>query len=139
MNRHTLRNRGMTLVELLVVVTIVGILSAIAVPAYRGYVLRVGRTDAKVALTSAAQTLERCYTRFNAYNDPMCPAIPATAPGAGTATYTITAVPAANSFTLKATRANGQADDADCGDFTLDEKGVQGTSGGTKPAVECWR
>lgn len=42
--------RGFTIVELLIVIVIVSILSAIAVPSYRQYVMRTNRTVAKAAL-----------------------------------------------------------------------------------------
>lgn len=146
MNGLTSRSRaqsGMTLVELIVVVTIVGILAAIAVPSYRGYVLRVTRTDAKTALTGAAQTLERCFTRENAYNKAACTlAVPFNAP-AGSAdasrTYSITADITENDFTLTATPQNGQVNDTGCGSFTLNATGKQDIVGGSKTAAECWR
>ena len=57
--------KGVTLMELLVVMVIVGILAAIAYPSYRAQVMRSHRSDAKIALERAAQTLERCYTNSN--------------------------------------------------------------------------
>ena len=69
-----MKQRGMSLMELLVVMVIVGIISAIAIPGYRQYAMRTHRTDAKVALTSRAAGLERCFTRYPAYNSPDCTA-----------------------------------------------------------------
>ena len=57
--------KGVTLMELLIVVVIVGILAAIAYPSYRAQVMRSHRSDAKIALERAAQTLERCFTNSN--------------------------------------------------------------------------
>jgi type IV pilus assembly protein PilE len=54
-------NRGLTLIELLLAVVIVGILAAIAIPVYNSYLQQARRADAKTALEQlrAAQEMWR--------------------------------------------------------------------------------
>lgn len=58
---------GFTLIELMIVVVIVAILAAITFPAYRNSVIKTRRSDAKVALTQAANQQERFFTECNWY------------------------------------------------------------------------
>jgi type IV pilus assembly protein PilE len=63
-----LRQLGVTLLELLVVVALVGVMAAIAVPSYSAYIVRGQRAAAKTALMQSAQFLERAYTSSGCYN-----------------------------------------------------------------------
>ena len=139
------KQRGVTLVELMTVILILGILSAIAIPGYSSYVRKTKRADAKVALTSTAQQLERCYTRYYSYvqvaNGGQCPLVlPYNTPNG---TYTIDADAAAaptpgitaSTFALKATPIGNQALDTHCANFTLNQNNVQAVSTG---ALDCW-
>lgn len=131
------KNSGITLMELMVVMAIVGILAAVAIPTYRNYVIRANRSDAKTALLAAAGALERCFTRFNSY-DPAdgCAVVFPVSSTEGH--YVITADPqTAVEFTLTATPQDGQANDAACGNFTLDSANTRGVSG-TTPPRQCW-
>jgi type IV pilus assembly protein PilE len=125
---------GFTLIELMIVVAVIGILAIIAYPAYTSQIMKGQRTDAKAALMSAAQNLERCYTEYNAYNNAACPALPARSPE-GYYSIVATAL-TASSFTLTATPISGAvAHDTDCMSFILDNKGAQSS---TPSGNQCW-
>lgn len=59
--------RGVTLIELLVALAIIGVLAAIALPSYQAYVTRVAVGDAQACLMEALDRAERFYTRNNRY------------------------------------------------------------------------
>lgn len=135
------RQKGFTLIELMIVVAVVSILTAIAVPSYTEYVRRGHRADARAGLLQTQQWLERAATATGVYPT----ALPATMTWAADPTkrYTI-GFAAGNTnaaFTLVATRKAGgpQATDK-CGDFTLTNTGVRGANhlSGGATAVDCW-
>lgn len=139
----TRKQRGVTLLELLVVMVIIGILAAIAYPSYRNQVLRSNRTEGRVALEQTAGALEKCYTRYMAYNDANCPVATSVNGGAGFTTpsgyYRISStVLTATAFTLTATAqaAGGQTSDATCLTLSLDETGTRLPTPTTSNS--CW-
>ena len=131
--------RGVTLIELLVVVTILGILVAIAYPGYQGQMQRTRRADGKAALLNAAQALERCFTRFNVYNDVNCAILDDLVAGTPSLDgwYVVTdTLPAATSYALIATAQGAQVNDAQCVNLTLNNRGIRGASGTL--GADCW-
>lgn len=129
--------------ELLTVMVVIGILTSIAVPNYSQYSRKVKRTDAKKELTGLAQRLERCFTRLQKYNDTTnCPTgLPYTTQNndytLSVAWDTTAGLPPGTSYTLSATPIGSQANDTQCGTFTLTETGTQGATG-TSGAAGCW-
>lgn len=143
------RQRGITLMELLTVVALIGILTSIAVPSYRAYIERTQRTDATSALLRVASAQEKFYLANNTYadTDGMADAPP---DGLGisqtdlnlydlsiesddlTLGYTVVAVP---------TEGGGQESDEDCARFTLDQSQLRTaeTAGGDANTATCWR
>jgi len=132
------RQQGVTLLELMMVVGIIGIIAAIAYPSYRTYVLRSNRTEARVGLEQTAGALEKCYTRYMAYNDGNCPVATSVSGGAGFNTnsgfYRISSSTLnATQFTLTATAQStgGQSADTACATLSLDQTG-------TRLPATCW-
>lgn len=142
--------RGVTLMELLVVVAVIGILAAIGIPSYRRYLIRSQRSAAKIALLQLQTAQEKFYLQNNIYTDDITTASPT---GLGllgvseASKYEITVAlqpdangTAAQGFVATATPTTdgGQADDTECGNFTIDERGTRGVSGGAGPQL-CWK
>lgn len=138
------RSRGVTLLELMAVVVIIGILGTIAVNSYRGYLLRTNRTEARMALLQIQANQEKFFLQNNRYADtaelslgttavPPGLGIPATTPGGH---YTITlARPTTTTYTATATAINGQTKDATaCRTLTINEVGSRTPTGN-----DCWR
>ena len=131
------RTAGFTLVELMIVIALVGILSAIAVNIYSDNVMRSNRTEARSALQQAAGTLEKCKSLYGAYNHANCTLV---LPFTTTTNYysVNTTTLNATQFTLVATPVVGQTqeNDTDCTSLSLTSTGVR-AGAGANPA-ECW-
>lgn len=130
--------RGMTLVEVLIVMAIVAILAAIAYPAYQDSVRKARRGDARSALMTNAHALERCYTQFMGYDDGSCGTASAITGGnhldSGEGFYQVTATTLnATAYVLQAQAPAGsaQASDTTCSTMTL-------TSQGVRAPAACW-
>jgi type IV pilus assembly protein PilE len=144
------RERGFTLIEVMIAVVIMTILGAVAYPSYVAYVQRSNRSTAKAALEQTAQYMERQFTVNNAY-DTVLPAsylcAPLNAPCANKKydlTLATTGAPA-TTFTLTATPINTTGIDPTCGTLLLDNLGNQRANGNpiASPAsatdVSCWQ
>jgi type IV pilus assembly protein PilE len=138
--------RGVTLLELMTVVVIIGIIASIAVPSYRNYVLRAQRSDATGALLRVAAAQEKFYLQNNTYGTTaQLTALGVIDTEHGWYTVTISN-PSATGFTATATApsASPQYVDSGCRTFTIDQSGQRGAgdSGGTTNSTitaKCWR
>ncbi len=137
--RKNENDAGFTLMELMIVVAIVGVLTAIAFPSYTQYVERGKRAEGRAALSEAAGRLERYYSDNNSY---------ATADNAFPAAANITTTSATNhyivsiettgthqTYTLVATPQTFT--DTKCGNLRLLSTGARSTSV-TPTDSDCW-
>lgn len=128
--------RGITLIELMIVVVIISILAMVSYPSYREFAARAKRNEAKAALLQIATNQERQYLQNNIFttdlttlgftSDPFTTA---------TGSYVIS-IPAASAadFTATATYQLGGSESGKCNVFTITGAGLR-TSG---PDLDCW-
>jgi type IV pilus assembly protein PilE len=140
-----MKEKGFSLMELMIVVAIVGILAAIAYPSYQNYVLRTGRTDGQAKMMEILQAQERFYSQNQTYTTNLGAgglgygvAADAAVPSAE-GRYTIQAAACAGSnigrcVILTATRIGSQLQDNECGNLTLDSRGTKGATN----VARCW-
>ena len=143
------RQSGITLIELMIVVVIVGILAAIAYPSYQGNVRDSRRAECAGALSSLANAMERFYSVNGSYlgaatagANTGAPAVyTATCPAdGGNATYNLTIAAATPStYQVRATPVGDQAND-ECGSLSLTGTGVKGVIGADAGVTwqDCW-
>lgn len=129
------RSQGFTLIELMIVVAVVGILTAIAYPSYTEYVRRGHRADARAGLLQAQQWLERGATATGSYSATLASAL--TWSSDATKRYTIGYTTSSSGYTLDATLKSGYTDPK-CGNLTLSNTGERG-SNGTDTVANCWK
>lgn len=132
------KSSGFTLIELMIALAVISILAAVALPAYRDQTQKTRRADGKSLLTSMAQQLERCYTKYSRYDDANCTIQNGAGKTSENGYYTVTpAGITATTYTLTAVRQGAQASDSTCGNLSLDQTGQQSYSG-TGSKSECW-
>lgn len=125
-----MQNRGFTLIEVMIVVVVIGILAAIAYPAYTDYINKSRRADGQAALMAAEGELHRVRSAGNAY------ATADITTGSPDGYYQVELTASTvDSYTLTATAQGAQIRDTACNSMRI----VRTSDGDTDylPA-QCW-
>ncbi len=109
-----MKNKGFTLIELMIVVAIVGILAIIAIPAYTEQVAKSRRAEAMRGLGDLQLRQERWRSNNTTYGT----YVNLGSPTVDNYTLTVSDPPISTGYTLTATRAGAQTGDR-CGNFVL--------------------
>jgi len=133
---------GFSLTELVIVVAVVAILTALAVPSYQSFMMKSRRTEAKDLLYTAAQRLQQYYTANNVYTTSAADLSVPTTSSNGYYTLAIAAGSTGSintSYAVTATPVSGtsQAGDSACGTYTLNSLGTK-TVSGSQTTPPCW-
>ena len=133
-------SRGFTLIELMIVMAIVGILAAIAIPNYNDYVVRSRITGATSALSDMRVRLEQYFQDNRSYIGACVAATVAPLPpDISTFSFACNPAPTANSFVVVATGAGSMA----AFSYTVDQANAKTSAiaaGAAWPAMTqtCW-
>jgi len=127
------KNYGVTLIELLIAVVIVGILTSVAYPSYVNFTLKSNRTEGQRELMRLANLQEQLYVDSRAYTTDMKElGMPADPYITENGLYSIDATVSGETFLLKATAKLGQTKDSGCLELTITDTGKK------SPTSGCW-
>jgi len=139
------REKGFSLVEIMVVVAIVSILAALVYPAYTEQTRKTRRGDAYNALQQAAAAQEKYYStrrQYASFANPFSSTAALPSPD-GFYTITVRANNATRSYDVTATpvATRTQAQDTNCTSLTLSSNGKKTSTGAYNTAsrgLDCW-
>lgn len=129
------RVHGFTLIELMIALTIIGVLTMVAFPSYQSYIRKGNRANAQSFMMEVSQRQLQYFLDKRSYAADLG-TLSLTSPSSVSPYYTITIATEDGpppAFTITATATGDQASDA-CGNLTLTSANVKSSSTGTS----CW-
>ena len=136
---HKKASAGFTLIEMMIVVAIVALLAAIALPSYREQVIRTRRSTAAACLTELTQLMERRYSTTMAYTGNTLPTSVCITDLANVYAFSFPADPTATDYSISATPQGAQLrDDLKCATLSMNQTGQKSVSG-TETVGYCWK
>ena len=135
------QQRGVTLIELMIVVVVIGVLASIAYPSYTEYVQRANRSEGQAFLNEVAAKQERYFAQNNSYVTSSTDVAKLALKNnllseTGKYQLALSSTAGDGGYTLTASQLFG---DTKCGNLTLNARGIKGRSGSGKSVEDCWR
>lgn len=134
------KSKGFTLIELMIVVAIIGVLAAIALPAYQQHVVKTRRATAAACLIEMTQFMERAYSDALTYvgTSPVNNQLACQREAGNYYTFSVVGTTTATSFSLLADATGSQESrDTACGNLGINQAGTR-TVTGTGSITDCW-
>ena len=128
--------KGVTLVELMITVAVVGILASVALPSYTDYIRKSKRAEARTALMQASMNMERYFSSNNIYSGATAGTVfPSTS---ASSNYSLALSNLTDqTYTLTATPLKSQTSDP-CGNLVLNHAGQKTVASATLASDVCW-
>lgn len=133
------KTNGFNLLEILIVLTIIGILSALCLPVYSEHIIRARRLEAEINLIKLANALEKYYLLNNTYENATLNQLHFSQMIANNQYQLQIVAVSSSEFSIKAEPQGKQTDkDVVCGSLLLNSSGNKGITGNST-VNECWQ